>query len=114
MPTRNKQAGNKWELDIVHDLIEHGYDAVTSRQESRSADARGIDIISKRFPLPIQCKACVNQPNFHNLLTETDASLVVYRKMEKRGSRFYKLADYAVLPWKDLLTIIDLAYGGDK
>jgi len=95
---RNKQAGNKFELDIVHVLKEMGYDAVSSRQESRSADARGIDIISKEYPYQIQAKCMVNQPNFHTLLTETDAEVVFFRKTEKKGTRFYAQGEYAILP----------------
>lgn len=97
MANRNKQAGSRFELDIVHKLKEMGYKAVSSRQESRSADARGIDIISD-YPFKIQAKCMVNQPNFDALLKETDAEVVFYRKTEKRGSRFYAVGEYAVLP----------------
>ena len=97
MANRNKSAGNKFELDIIHDLKEMGYEAVSSRQESRSADARGIDIISD-YPLNIQAKSATNQPNFHTLLTETEAEVVFYRKTEKRGTRFYTIGEYAILP----------------
>ena len=94
---RNKSAGNKLELDIVHTLTEMGYKAVSSRQESRSADARGIDIISD-YPFDIQAKCMVNQPNFHTLLTQTDAEVVFFRKTEKRGKRFFTVGEYAILP----------------
>ena len=104
MSNRNKQAGSKWELDIVHTLKDMGYEAVTSRQESRSADARGIDIISD-YPYNIQAKCMKNQPNFHTLLTETDAEVVFFRKTEKRGKRFFAQGEYAVIPLKDFLNL---------
>jgi Holliday junction resolvase len=97
MANRNRNAGHLLERDIVHRLKEMGYDAVTSRQESRSADARGIDIISD-FPMSIQCKATVNKPKIHEILTETDAEVIVWRKMEKKGKRFYSQGEYAILP----------------
>ena len=106
MPTRNKQAGSKWELDIVHKLKEMGYEAVSSRQESRSADARGIDVITD-YPYLIQAKCMVNQPNFHTLLTETDAEVVFFRKTEKRGKRFYAVGEYAVIPLKEFYKLTE-------
>jgi hypothetical protein len=97
MANRNKSAGNKFELDIVHKLKDMGYKAVSSRQESRSMDARGIDVVSD-YPYAIQAKCMKNQPNFHSLLTETDAEVVFFRKTEKKGKRFYAQGEYAILP----------------
>ena len=104
MANRNKSAGNKFELDIIHDLKEMGYEAVSSRQESRSADARGIDIISD-YPFKIQAKSMKSQPNFHALLTETDAEVVFFRKTEKKGKRFYTQGEYAIIPLGDFLKL---------
>ena len=90
----------------MNTLKEMGYEAVSSRQESRSMDARGIDIVSD-YPYLIQAKSMVNQPNFHALLTETDAEVVFYRKTEKRGKRFYAAGEYAVLPLKDFYKLTE-------
>ena len=105
MANRNKQAGNKLELDVVHRLKEMGYEAASSRQESRSADARGIDIITT-FPREIQCKSMVNTPPIHKILTETDADMIVWRKQEKKGTRFYAQGDYAILSLDDFFKLI--------
>lgn len=94
---RNRSAGHRWELDIVKSLKDMGYEAVSSRQESRSMDARGIDIVSD-YPFLIQAKCMTNQPQFHKLLTETDANVVFFRKTEKKGTRFFAQGEYAVLP----------------
>ena len=109
MSNRNKSAGNKWELDIVHTLKDLGWKAVSSRQESRSADARGIDVISD-YPYDIQAKCMKSQPNFHTLLTETDAEVVFFRKTEKRGKRFYAQGEYAVIPLQEFLNLVQKAY----
>jgi len=77
-----------------------GYKAVSSRQESRSMDARGIDVVSD-YPYAIQAKCTKNQPQFHTLLTETDAEVVFFRKTEKRGKRFFAIGEYAILPLKE-------------
>jgi len=106
MSNPNRDRGHKFEREIVNTLKEMGYEAVSSRQESRSMDARGIDIVSD-YPYLIQAKSMVNQPNFHALLTETDAEVVFYRKTEKRGKRFFAVGEYAVLPLKDFYKLTE-------
>ena len=104
MANPNRNRGHKFERDIVLMLKEMGYEAVTSRQESRSADARGIDIISD-YPFKIQAKCKKNQPNFHEILTETDADVVFFRKTEKKGKRFYAKGEYAIIELKEFLKL---------
>ena len=104
--TRNSRAGHAFELDIIHELNELGYDAVSSRQESRRADAAGIDIISESFPFKAQCKSSINIPNLHKLLTETEADLIFYRKQLKRGMRFYQQGDYCILSKQDFYKLL--------
>jgi len=106
MANTNRNRGHNWERTCVNRLKDLGYDAVSSRQESRSADARGIDIISDTFPLKVQCKTQVNQPNIHNLLTETDAEVIFYQKTNKKGKRFYSAGEYAILSLDDFLKLI--------
>ena len=106
MANRNKQAGSKFELDIIHKLKEMGYDAVSARYASRMMDDKGIDIISESFPLQIQAKASINQPNCHSILTEKECDVIFFRKMEKQNTRFYSKGEYAMLKLDDLLNLI--------
>ena len=108
MSNRNRDSGIRLELDIIHLLTEMGYDAVSSRSESRRADAAGIDIISD-YPFKIQCKSGVNQPNIYKLLTETEADIIIYRKQKKKGKRFYKQGDYAIVPLEDFFNLTQKA-----
>jgi hypothetical protein len=96
MGTRNKQAGNKLELDVVKKLKELGYDAHTARYANRLLDDSGTDIVTDA-PHFIQCKASVNQPNHHKLLTETSCDVVYYRRMEKKGKRFFSSGEYVTM-----------------
>ena len=101
---RNRNAGHKWELDIVRILKEMGYEAVSSRAESRNADARGIDVISD-YPFDIQAKCMVNTPKIHSILTETDAEVIFWQRTEKKGKRFYANGEYAVIPLREFLKL---------
>lgn len=105
MSNRNRSAGNNFELIIINELKEMGYEAVSTRAESRNADARGIDIITD-LPFNPQCKISINQPNIHKLLTETDTDLIFYRRVvakdykQKNGKTkrtFVKDGDYVMM-----------------
>ena len=97
---RNRNAGIRYEQQICREINDLGFRAVTSRYESRSTDDRGIDIISD-FPLAVQCKTSVSSPNFHKLLSETEAEIVFWRKTEKRGARFMEAGEYVTMKKSD-------------
>ena len=101
MSNRNRDAGNAYECKIASELREIGFEAVTSRSESRSLDAKGIDLVSN-FPLQAQMKTACNQPNFHKLLTETEAQIIFWQKTEKAGARFMPKGEYVILAKNDL------------
>jgi len=105
MANRNRTAGHNFEREIIRILKDMGYNAVSARHESRSADDRGIDIISN-FPLKIQAKISVNQPNVHNILQEKDCDVIFFRKVEKADKNFISKGDYAMLELEDLLNLI--------
>lgn len=77
-----RSRGHRWELIVVNMLKEANFEAISARQESRTADASGIDIVSN-FPFKIQCKDAANYPNFHKLLTETRAEIIMLRLRDK-------------------------------
>ena len=52
----SKQKGSKLEIQIINRLKEIGFEAVSSRSESRNIDNKGSDIITN-CPYDIQCKA---------------------------------------------------------
>lgn len=109
MANRNRDSGHRWELDVIHILEQMGYEAVSSRSESRRADAAGIDVITD-FPFKIQCKSGINQPSIHDLLTKTEADIILYRKQKKKGKRFYKQGEYAIMKFEDFLNLTQKAY----
>ena len=110
---RNRNAGISYELDVIKLLREMGYEAVSSRYESKRMDDEGIDIVSN-FPFKIQCKCTVNNPNPHDLLTSTAADVIFHRKTEKNGTRFYKVGEYVTLSQEDFLSLVGKAYQTNK
>ena len=105
MSNASRNRGHGFERETVLRLKEMGYDAVTSRYESKRMDDAGIDIVSN-FPFKIQCKATCNTPNPHSLITDTEAEVIFFRKMEKRKSKFYAVGEYAMIKLEDFYSLI--------
>lgn len=70
----SKQKGNRYELKIIKELSELGYDGLkSSRSESRSLDNDKIDIAQDRdaeneLPFYVQCKCTKVTPNVQGIL----------------------------------------------
>tara|TARA_E500000081_G_C6078966_1_gene326796 strand:- start:549 stop:866 length:318 start_codon:yes stop_codon:yes gene_type:complete len=92
--------GHAYELQIVNRLKELGYDAVTSRSESKRMDDLGVDIIDNT-DFYIQCKAVEKlKPSLHDILKRmpTDKVPVVYHKRNNMGTIVsLKLKDFEKL-----------------
>lgn len=99
MANRNRTQGNNFERIICKELKELGFEAVTSRSESRNLDNLGVDIVTN-LPYHIQCKNMVKQPKYHTLLTTmpTDKEpVVIHRQTHKAKSRFVTDGDYVIM-----------------
>jgi hypothetical protein len=87
MSIHSKNKGNKFELQIVQFLERLGFEAVTSRSESKRLDDKGVDIVTNA-PFNVQCKAVerLSVP-IHQLLKDmpTDKTPVVFHKRNNKG-----------------------------
>ena len=94
--SRNRTAGNNYELFHVHKLKEVGYQAASSRLESRSLDAQKVDIVSD-CPFYIQCKLTQNTPNIKEIfdaMPDGKFKVIAHGKTIKKKTRIFKEADY--------------------
>jgi len=102
---RNRTAGLNYERQIASELRAMGYEAITSRYESKRLDDAGVDLVTD-FPLKPQMKVSINQPNVHNLLTETEAELIFYKRVEKKGKKFMPRGEYVMLSKEDFYNLM--------
>ena len=82
---RNK--GHKFELDIVNLLKVYGYEAVSSRSESRNLDDQKVDIVDNT-PFYFQCKAVERMAeSYHDILKSMKKGKVpvVLHKRNNKG-----------------------------
>ena len=100
MANRNRTAGLNYERKIAQELRQLGYHTVTSRQECRSLDAAGVDLVTT-FPLKPQIKCSVNQPNVHNLLSSTEADIIFYKRVKKVNKNFIPTGEYVMMRKED-------------
>ena len=84
----SKNKGNRFELEIVHLLEALGYEAVSSRSESKRLDDAGVDIVTDA-PYNIQCKHVERMSvSVHELLANmpADKLRVVMHKRNHKGT----------------------------
>ena len=88
MSIDSRRKGKVYEIQIVNRLKELGYEAVSSRSESKRMDDAGVDIISNA-KYHIQCKHVEKlKPTLHDIIARmpTDKIPVVYHKRNRRGT----------------------------
>lgn len=119
MGSRNKNAGNRYELDTMHLYRSTGFfnDLATSRLVSRLRDSMKIDLcnmnedITGRCQYNIQTKTICGQPNYAKELekipkTEGIINVFHHRKTEKRGNRFFSVGNYVFLSEMDWIRLV--------
>jgi hypothetical protein len=84
----SRAKGHAYERQIINRLKELGYEAVSSRAESKNMDDKGVDIIDNT-DFYIQCKAVEKlKPSLHDILKKmpTEKVPIVYHKRNNKGS----------------------------
>jgi len=104
---RSRSAGIKWERQIIKELKSMGFNAVSSRQESRSQDAAGNDIISD-CNFNIQCKCSCVTPNINILSSMPDnhPPVILWKKTKRVDKNFKTIGEYAILKKEDFLIML--------
>lgn len=101
-----RKKGIRYELEILKELEKLGFDNLkTSRNESRSKDAEGNDIISTDksencLPYAIQCKSYSKSPNYPQLFNDynTDLPLVIFHKYTKKAVKnFIEAGQFVIM-----------------
>lgn len=118
MSNRNREAGHNFERDLVQDFtLIPGYETVaTSRSCNLFRDAQKVDLAFKdesirgRMPFNIQAKCLAKTPNISGLMSEMPKdcvpNVIMYRATEKRGNKFFKVDDYAILRKSTFLDLL--------
>ena len=105
MSNRNRDAGNAYELQILKKLKEQFPDIVTSRNESRSLDAKGVDFCNTG-KFNFQCKLSINKPGYEVLERMPEGiNIVIHGHCKKAAKNFVKKEDYVILKLKDFLEL---------
>ena len=113
---RSRKKGQKYELDIIHQLTDLGFRGLkSSRSESKNLDNAKIDIAETEDKLScyIQCKATANTPNIEGIMNDCpikDRPLVIFWKKQKVND---KQPEFVLLPknyFYELLVSHDISH----
>ena len=96
---KSKSKGNKYELQIVHELTDMGFSGlVTSRSQNKLLDNAKVDIAEtdEKLSCYIQCKATSNMPsvsNINNSCPLKDRPLSIFWKKQDQSKE-----EYVIIP----------------
>ena len=96
-----RKKGHSFELQIVNLLKEYGYEAVSSRSESKNLDDQKVDIVDDT-PFYFQCKAVERmKESYHDILASMKKGKVpvILHKRNNKGT-------VAVLDIKDFCDLL--------
>lgn len=109
----NRTAGNNYERQIVNELKELGFDAVTARAESRNMDAKKVDVFGKNLPIHIQCKN--SKDNFkvsayfeenEDIFPGDKPVVIFHKKTKKANKKFIKEGEYVYMKKEDFYKLL--------
>lgn len=109
--SKNKRKGNTYELKIIHELTDLGFEGLkSSRSESRNLDNAKIDIADTLGVLDFygQCKRTKNTPNIETISEECpykDKPLIIFwsKESDKQQNN-----EYVLMPKNYFYTLIKL------
>ena len=105
----NRNRGNNFERCIVNELKELGFDAVTSRAESRNMDARKVDVFSpegSNNPLPIHIQTKNMKDNFKvadyyrenkEFFPKDKPLVIIHKKTKKAITKFVTEGEFVYM-----------------
>jgi hypothetical protein len=105
MPNPNRNKGHRWELTVLAMLKPIFPNVLTSRNESRTEDAKKIDLVNTG-DLAVQCKNYSTTPNFVKIFEEMDAGdrnkVIFYKNNKYRGEK----GELVVIQAKDFVEML--------
>jgi hypothetical protein len=105
MPNPNRNKGHRWELTVLAMLKPIFPNVLTSRNESRTEDAKKIDLVNTG-DLAVQCKNYATTPNFVKIFEEMDcedrSKVIFYKNNKYRGDK----GELVVMQAKDFVDLI--------
>jgi len=105
MSNRNRTAGNGYELKILKRLKEFFPDILTSRNESRSKDAEGVDFCNTG-KFNFQCKLSINKPSYDVLERMPEGvNIVIHGHVKKANKNFVLQENYVIMKLDDFLEL---------
>lgn len=107
---KNRRKGNSFELKVIHDLNDIGFNVVSSRSESKNKDNNKIDVFDTIGTLPtnLQIKYCNTTPNYFSIRDMcTDKTMpfsIIWKKSTNNGKNSPGII--AMIPYEFFLDLM--------
>ena len=107
MSNRNRDAGNGYELKVLKKLKEIFPQIVTSRNESRSMDARKVDFCFTG-PYNFQVKLSINKPSYDIIKQMPEGTnVLIHGEVKKSNKNFVLKNEWVILEFDEFIKLIE-------
>ena len=105
MSNRNRDAGNGYELKVLKKLQDLFPDILTSRNESRTMDGKGVDFVNTG-KFNFQCKLSINKPSYDVIERMPEGvNVVIHGQVKKAAKNFILKEEYVIMKLDDFLEL---------
>ena len=103
---RNSDAGNGYELKVLKRLQHLFPQIVTSRNESRSQDAKKVDFCFTG-PFNFQVKLSINKPSYDIIEDMPEGvNVIIHGQVKKSNKNFVLKEEYAIIKLDEFIKLI--------
>ena len=106
MANRNRDAGNGYELKVLKKLQDLFPNILTSRNESRTMDGKGVDFVNTG-KFNFQCKLSINKPSYDVIERMPEGvNVVIHGQVKKSNKNFVLKEEYAIIKLDEFINLI--------
>ena len=106
MANRNRDAGNAYELKVLKKLKHLFPQIVTSRNESRSLDAKKVDFCFTG-PFNFQVKLSMTKPSYDIIEDMPEGvNVIIHGQVKKSNKNFVLKEEYVILKLDEFIKLI--------
>jgi hypothetical protein len=108
MSSRNRKAGNNYELEKAKQLQPLFPDIITTRLGSRYLDSQKVDLMNTgRYQFQCKLTQAIPQIRLLDQMPAGKRNVIIWGKTAKVSKYIVRQGEYAILKWNDFVEILN-------
>lgn len=120
MPNNSRKRGIAYEVKIMNELKELGFNVGTTRNYSKAEDDNKVDIysIDNQLPIKIQIKKTQNTPQYFTIRSQSTVDpkdfCLIWNKQVKKNKNFCSEGECVIMDKELFYDLIKTKYGKEE